>query len=96
MFLEGRFAKGGVLALGSPVLPRAGLLWAPAMCSTRTSPGTAVLVLDPTMVEFMRDRLGRQPQPPQCPSMSWKGTGKTQTVSRQQPSQIQLLSLLGN
>lgn len=97
VFLEDGFAKGGVLALEVPVLPRTVLLWPPTVCSSRPSPGRACwLYAGPGFNCCMRDRLGRQPQPAQCPTMSWKGTGKTHTMSRQQSSQIQPMSLLEN
>lgn len=75
-----------LLALGVPVLPRAVLLW--------PSPGRACWLHAGPGLNCCR--LGRQPQPPQCPSKSCKGTGKTHPVSRQQSRQTQPLSLLEN
>lgn len=51
VFLEDEFAKGAVLALGVPVLPRAVLLW-PLQCAVagpaQAEPVGSMLVLDST------------------------------------------------
>lgn len=49
--VSGRFAKGGMPALGVSLLPRAVLPWPPAVCSTRpvqAEPIGSMLVLDST------------------------------------------------
>lgn len=86
VFLGVSSAKGVGLALGVHVLWIAVPLWATcsvhcqSLCHTelRAGPGLNLPYY------FMLDRLGRQLQLLRCPIRSWKGTGKTHAMSRQQ------------